>query len=81
MFVCIYLETGAVWQSGNQLATGLAQDVFSPQPTSITEKLGVISIACGSFHTTALTEHGHVLTWGCNFHGQLGLGHTKYVIS
>jgi hypothetical protein len=38
---------------------------------------GVLSIACGSFHTVALTGRNEVITWGCNFHGQLGHGDTR----
>jgi len=37
----------------------------------------VTTIACGGFHSAALTEKGHVLTWGCNLNGQLGHGNYK----
>jgi len=37
----------------------------------------ITSIACGSFHTLALTENGDVLSWGCGYYGQLGLGNNK----
>lgn len=32
----------------------------------------IVSVAAGADHTLALTEHGRVLSWGCNEHGQLG---------
>ena len=30
----------------------------------------IVSLACGSFHTAALTERGQVLTWGSSLNGQ-----------
>ncbi len=36
----------------------------------------VISIACGSYHSMALTETGQVYSWGLNKYGQLGIGNT-----
>jgi alpha-tubulin suppressor-like RCC1 family protein len=32
----------------------------------------VISISAGDDHTVGLTEHGVVIAWGANYHGQLG---------
>ncbi|OQR94090.1 RCC1 and BTB domain-containing protein [Thraustotheca clavata] len=37
----------------------------------------VVHLACGYYHTTALTQSGKVYTFGRNDFGQLGLGH-KY---
>lgn len=34
----------------------------------------VKTFACGSMHTVALTNGGHVYVWGCHSNGQLGLG-------
>ncbi|XP_074647680.1 putative E3 ubiquitin-protein ligase HERC4 isoform X2 [Tubulanus polymorphus] len=34
----------------------------------------VIQVSCGAHHSLALTDTGHVLSWGMNKHGQLGLG-------
>jgi RCC1 and BTB domain-containing protein len=36
----------------------------------------VVMISCGSGHSTALTECGHVYSWGNNECGQLGIGNT-----
>jgi RCC1 and BTB domain-containing protein len=33
-----------------------------------------VKVACGGFHTAAITETGAVYTWGGGEHGQLGLG-------
>ncbi|XP_034237400.1 probable E3 ubiquitin-protein ligase HERC4 [Thrips palmi] len=37
----------------------------------------VVQIACGQNHTMALTNDGHLYSWGCNRSGQLGLGTTS----
>ena len=34
----------------------------------------VVKMSAGSMHSMALTESGHVLVWGSNKEGQLGLG-------
>ncbi|GBG32996.1 Iron-sulfur cluster assembly 1-like, mitochondrial [Hondaea fermentalgiana] len=36
--------------------------------------LGVASLACGMFHTAAITWEGSLYVWGSNDNGQLGLG-------
>ncbi len=36
----------------------------------------VVMISCGSCHSMALTECGHVYSWGHNKFGQLGIGNT-----
>ncbi len=33
----------------------------------------VVMISCGCYHSMALTECGHVYSWGHNLYGQLGL--------
>ncbi len=36
----------------------------------------VVMISCGFFHSMALTECGHVYSWGLNDYRQLGIGNT-----
>jgi len=36
----------------------------------------VIQVACGQYHSLVLTNVGELYSWGCNSHGQLGLGTT-----
>jgi hypothetical protein len=36
----------------------------------------VVMISCGGYHSMALTECGHVYSWGHNEFGQLGIGNT-----
>eukprot|EP01130_Rhizamoeba_saxonica_P012564 TRINITY_DN5318_c0_g1_i2.p2 TRINITY_DN5318_c0_g1~~TRINITY_DN5318_c0_g1_i2.p2 ORF type:complete len:515 (-),score=96.81 TRINITY_DN5318_c0_g1_i2:1810-3354(-) len=48
----------------------------SSQPKKITYnfKHRIVSIACGYNISLAVTEQGHVYSWGSNVHGELGLG-------
>ncbi|ETW01763.1 hypothetical protein, variant 2 [Aphanomyces invadans] len=41
-------------------------------PGNSTDK--IVSLSCGGTHTVALSEQGHVYTWGRRDNGQLGLG-------
>ncbi|CAK4250697.1 unnamed protein product [Aphanomyces euteiches] len=41
-------------------------------PDNSTDK--IVSVSCGGTHTVALSEHGHVYSWGRRDNGQLGLG-------
>ena len=34
----------------------------------------VVQVACGLFHTLALTSEGDIYSWGRNYSGQLGTG-------
>jgi len=74
----VLLESGELLQYGNRIGTGLNEDYIIPTITPIhwpmAEKTSIVHLACGAFHTAALTERGQVLTWGCNVHGQLGHG-------
>jgi alpha-tubulin suppressor-like RCC1 family protein len=36
----------------------------------------VVMISCGWRHSMALTECGHVYSWGYNYYGQLGIENT-----
>ena len=60
---------------GNFGSLGLGGTIFAPSPRVIGKLSNkkVISIACGMFHTLALTDIGDVFSWGRGFEGQLGL--------
>ena len=54
----------------------LAQSTgFIPVSTGALANQAVQQIACGYFHTMALTSKGQVVVFGRNDYGQLGLGH------
>ena len=56
-------------------ALGLGGTVFSAGPRQIAKLANrrIVSIACGSQHSLALSDIGDVFSWGRGFEGQLGL--------
>jgi len=40
----------------------------------VKEKIYIMQIACGAWHTAATSDLGLAFTWGCNMRGQLGTG-------
>ena len=60
---------------GNFGSLGLGGTIFSAAPRQI-GKLGnkrIVTVACGMYHSLALSEIGDVYSWGRGFEGQLGL--------
>uniref|UniRef100_A0A8C0WSR7 HECT domain-containing protein n=1 Tax=Castor canadensis TaxID=51338 RepID=A0A8C0WSR7_CASCN len=41
---------------------------------SILQEKSIIQIACGDYHSLALSKGGELFSWGQNIHGQLGVG-------
>jgi alpha-tubulin suppressor-like RCC1 family protein len=63
---------------------GIGNESTSPvrEPTRVSgdlETASVTSLACGYYHTVAVTEQGAVYAFGRNEYGQLGLGHKRHV--
>nr|XP_019943548.1 PREDICTED: probable E3 ubiquitin-protein ligase HERC6 [Paralichthys olivaceus] len=91
MMACGQEHCLALCASGDVFSWGAAENgqlgmLLNPQPTHIRPSLvpiplriQVIQVACGNFHSMALTKGGDVFSWGLNRHGQLGLG--KEVVS
>lgn len=48
-------------------------ETCSPQPAMPFSQY-VTYVACGDAHTLAITLAGELKAWGCNSHGQLGVG-------
>ncbi|KAI3686075.1 hypothetical protein L1987_79745 [Smallanthus sonchifolius] len=66
-------------ESGGRLGHGFEKDVITP---CLVESLSVCSIdfvACGEFHTCAVTMSGELYTWGDGTHNAGLLGHGKNV--
>ena len=65
-----------VWGSGfkGKLGLGDDQNRLTPTPIPALKRKHVKAIACGSFHTLAVTETGDVFSWGIGERGQLGHG-------
>ncbi|ETV92591.1 hypothetical protein H310_13247 [Aphanomyces invadans] len=64
-----------VWGDGRFGQLGLGGTIVAKEhPVKIgqLDHLTFKSIACGGFHTAALSESGDLYTWGRNFEGQLG---------
>jgi alpha-tubulin suppressor-like RCC1 family protein len=67
----ILTEYGSVYSfgKGNFGALGLGGTVFSaaPQPIGKLNNKKISSIACGMYHTLALSDTGDVYSWGRGF--------------
>ncbi|KAM4709463.1 putative E3 ubiquitin-protein ligase HERC6 [Discoglossus pictus] len=65
------------WGDGSEGQLGNGQfmkQCVSPKRITELSKIKIIQIACGHFHSIALSEDGKVFSWGQNSAGQLGLG-------
>jgi alpha-tubulin suppressor-like RCC1 family protein len=59
-----------------QIGNGCNSDQLIPIKVKGFNNEGVVMISCGYWHSMALTECGHVYSWGYNYYGQLGTGNT-----
>eukprot|EP00002_Diphylleia_rotans_P035797 TRINITY_DN7842_c1_g1_i2.p1 TRINITY_DN7842_c1_g1~~TRINITY_DN7842_c1_g1_i2.p1 ORF type:complete len:1628 (+),score=267.27 TRINITY_DN7842_c1_g1_i2:91-4974(+) len=71
-------ENGKVYAWGRgqngQLGIGLTVHQYVPRLVDTSQFQGkVISVACGHYHTLALTDEARVYAWGSNTHGQVGV--------
>ncbi|KAK3573274.1 hypothetical protein QTP86_019228 [Hemibagrus guttatus] len=67
------------WGAGGEGQLGIISPVakcLKPMPAQIhlPFQIPVVQVACGNYHSLALTKGGEVLSWGQNKYGQLGLG-------
>ncbi|KAM9477012.1 putative E3 ubiquitin-protein ligase HERC3 isoform 2-T2 [Clarias gariepinus] len=67
--VVIVTEAGAVWEWKHSTQSNI--------PRKISSLTNISQVACGNYHTVALTKDGQLFTWGQNSSGQLGLGKGK----
>lgn len=74
-----------VWGSNSSGQCGLENDSSAIYPApKLVKSLAtkqVVQIACGQFHSLALTNSGELYTFGSNIHGQLGLGFESEKVS
>ncbi|CAN6457249.1 unnamed protein product [Victoria cruziana] len=77
-FTMALTEDGQVWSWGGnsnfELGRGARNNDWRPQPIPCLEGVRIIQVACGGYHSVALTDEGRVLTWGHGRQGQLGHG-------
>jgi len=54
------------WGCGSNGQLGLGDNQYRSSPTRVTalEGIRIVQVVCGHSHTAALSEHGHVYTWG-----------------
>ncbi len=64
------------WNKFGQIGNGCNYNQLIPIKVKGFNNERVVMISCGSFHSMALTECGHVYSWGYNVCGQLGIGNT-----
>lgn len=67
-----------VWGSNNAGQCGLENDSSATYPLpKLVKSLAtkqIVQIACGHYHSLALTNSGELYSFGSNLYGQLGLG-------
>jgi alpha-tubulin suppressor-like RCC1 family protein len=66
------------WGYNNYAGLGLGHTARVLVPTAVGLPAGTIDVQGGSDFTVALTDQGHVFTWGGNQWGQLGDGTTQH---
>ena len=81
---CAITEAGALftWGVGFQGRLGHGDKEPCLYPCQVLGALDgkrVVDVACGSFHTVALTAEGHVYCWGDNANGQCSSGFPEAV--
>jgi hypothetical protein len=64
------------WNSWGQIGNGCNSNQSIPIKVKGFNNERVVMISCGHWHSMALTECGHVYSWGHNRYGQLGIGNT-----
>jgi alpha-tubulin suppressor-like RCC1 family protein len=63
------------YNGSGQLGNGNTDDNYTPKQISFKNER-IIQIACGNWHSMALTTDGSVYGWGYNCFGQIGIGST-----
>ncbi|KAL0221132.1 hypothetical protein RCL1_000986 [Eukaryota sp. TZLM3-RCL] len=75
------LSQGFLWTWGlndhGQLGLSHNDHRRYPEPISLPNNIPVIKAALGYYHTLVLTELGDIYSFGYNYYGQIGVGHTS----
>uniref|UniRef100_A0A9I9CTZ0 Uncharacterized protein n=1 Tax=Cucumis melo TaxID=3656 RepID=A0A9I9CTZ0_CUCME len=62
-------------ESGGRLGHGVVKDVIQPRMVESLAASSIVFVACGEFHTCAVTIMGELYTWGDGTHNAGLLGH------
>ncbi|KAK6131049.1 hypothetical protein DH2020_035212 [Rehmannia glutinosa] len=62
-------------ESGGRLGHGVGKDITQPRLVESLSSLNIDFVACGEFHTCAVTMAGELYTWGDGTHNAGLLGH------
>jgi len=85
LHTAIVTDSGAVytWGDGRGGQLGLSSESFTIQPTPVlVEALAstfITQVSCGRSHTLALSDKGHLYSWGNSKFGQTGQGDRQMV--
>ncbi|XP_060835591.1 E3 ubiquitin-protein ligase HERC2 isoform X3 [Rhopalosiphum padi] len=76
---CLALSSSGevyAWGDGDDGKLGLGNRVSHSKPQLVQSLNGkcIIDIACGGFHSAAISSYGHLYTWGKGRYGRLGHG-------
>ncbi|XP_020867943.1 ultraviolet-B receptor UVR8 isoform X2 [Arabidopsis lyrata subsp. lyrata] len=75
-FTMALTKEGQLWNwganSNYELGRGDNLGGWEPLPVPSLDSVRITQIACGGYHSLALTKEGKVLSWGHGGHGQLG---------
>ncbi|KAG4924210.1 hypothetical protein JHK87_049750 [Glycine soja] len=66
-------------ESGGRLGHGVEMDVFHPKLIDTLGGMNIELVACGEYHTCAVTYSGDLYTWGDGAHNSGMLGHGNEV--
>lgn len=66
--------------SRGELGVGLIRRVDEPVHIEQLVGIRIKKVACGGWHTVALTEGGDAYTWGWNRYGQLGKDKVNFLL-
>ncbi|KAL5177776.1 PH, RCC1 and FYVE domains-containing protein 1 [Glycine soja] len=66
-------------ESGGRLGHGVEMDVFHPKLIDTLGGVNIELVACGEYHTCAVTYSGDLYTWGDGTHNSGMLGHGNEV--
>lgn len=72
-------EKGTVFMFGQKTEKVLGRSNDAPRPSAVEEIQFSEEVACGGYHTCAVTDRGDLYSWGSNENGCLGLGGTGMV--